>query len=242
MNCLIVDDEPLAREGLADYAQQIDFLQLVGMAEHPMEALSILEQNKIDLLFLDIQMPKMNGIDFLKSLEKRPLIILTTAYPSFALEGYQLDVLDYLVKPITFQRFLKSALKAKKQFNLLAQADQPVASTTAAPPATDHFFIKSDGKIEKISFAELLYAEGMQNYLILHTERGKFTTLLTLKSLLGKLPPKQFQQVHRSFIVQLSKVQTIEGHMLQIGTSSVPVSRSRLEKITQLLLGDNLIN
>ena len=239
MNCLIVDDEPLAREGLADYARQIDFLELKGLAEHPMDALQLMESTTIDLMFLDVHMPKMSGLDFLKSLDNPPIIILTTAYPSFALEGYQLNVLDYLVKPITFQRFLKSALKAKKQFELLT-GTRPSPEKKSSEP--DHFFIKSDGKIEKITFAELQYVEGMQNYLTLHTERGKFTTLLTLKSLLEKLPADRFVQVHRSFIVQLGKVQTIEGQLLRIEGASIPISRSRLEEVTQRLLGDNLIN
>ncbi|MEM9917877.1 MAG: LytTR family DNA-binding domain-containing protein [Bacteroidota bacterium] len=239
MNCLIVDDEPLAREGLADYARQIDFLELKGLAEHPMDALQLMESTTIDLMFLDVHMPKMSGLDFLKSLDNPPIIILTTAYPSFALEGYQLNVLDYLVKPITFQRFLKSALKAKKQFELLT-GTRPNTEKKSSEP--DHFFIKSDGKIEKITFAELQYVEGMQNYLTLHTERGKFTTLLTLKSLLEKLPADRFVQVHRSFIVQLGKVQTIEGQLLRIEGASIPISRSRLEEVTQRLLGDNLIN
>ena len=239
MNCLIVDDEPLAREGLADYARQIDFLELKGLAEHPMDALQLMESTTIDLMFLDVHMPKMSGLDFLKSLDNPPIIILTTAYHSFALEGYQLNVLDYLVKPITFQRFLKSALKAKKQFELLT-GTRPSPEKKSSEP--DHFFIKSDGKIEKITFAELQYVEGMQNYLTLHTARGKFTTLLTLKSLLEKLPADRFVQVHRSFIVQLGKVQTIEGQLLRIEGASIPISRSRLEEVTQRLLGDNLIN
>lgn len=239
MNCLIVDDEPLAREGLAEYARQVDFLNLVALAEDPMEALGKMQQHTVDLIFLDIHMPKMSGLDFIKSLDRPPLIILTTAYPSFALEGYQLNVLDYLVKPITFQRFLQSALKAKKQFDLV---NGSIPKTESKEISQDHFFIKCDGKIEKIDFANLLYVEGMQNYVNLNTIRGKFTSLLTLKSVMEKLPADRFVQVHRSYIVQLSKVKTMEGNQLLIGESNIPISRSRQEAVTKLLLGDNLIN
>lgn len=242
INCLIIDDEPLAREGLAQYVAEIDFLNLQGSAENPLEALTLMEENAVDLLFLDIQMPKLNGLDFLKSLTNPPLVIITTAYPSFALEGYQLDVLDYLVKPITFQRFLKASMKAKKQFGLIQQPTIPYSSTPAPSVNPDHFFIKCDGKMERIRFEELLYVESMQNYVCLQTEKHKFTTLLTLKNTLAQLPTEQFMQVHKSFIVNLGKVQTLgEGH-IKIKERLIPISRSRLGEVTQRILGDNLIN
>lgn len=242
INCLIIDDEPLAREGLAQYVGDIDFLQLQGLAEHPLAALTLMAQQPIDLLFLDIQMPKLNGLDFLKSLEHPPLVIITTAYPSFALEGYQLDVLDYLVKPITFQRFLKASMKAKKQFDLIQKPSFPVSSSPIVSNAKTHFFIKCDGKIEKIKFDELLYVESMQNYVCLHTENGKFTTLLTLKSTLSELPSSRFIQVHKSFIINVEKVKTLgEGHV-KIKSRLIPISRSRLADVERRIIGDNLIN
>ena len=149
IKCIITDDEPLAREGLAQYVQDIEFLELKGLAENPLEALSLMEQTSIDLIFLDIQMPKLNGLDFLKSLDNPPLVIITTAYPSFALEGYQLDVLDYLVKPITFQRFLKASMKAKKQWELLGNKKTENTQQTKSI-SKEHFFIKCDGKMERI--------------------------------------------------------------------------------------------
>lgn len=242
IHCLITDDEPLAREGLAQYVADIDFLQLQGTAENPLAAMSIMENKTVDLLFLDIQMPKINGLDFLKSLNNPPLVIITTAYPSFALEGYQLDVLDYLVKPITFQRFLKACIKAKKQFELIQNTpiSSPMATTKA--PTKEHFFIKCDGKIERIRFDELLYVESMQNYVSLQTERGKFTTLLTLKSTLAELPTHSFMQVHKSFIVNLEKVQTLGDGHIKIKNRLIPISRSRLTEVTQRILGDDLIN
>jgi len=237
INCLIIDDEPLAREGLATYVGDIDFLKLKDLAENPLEALAIMEAHPIDLLFLDIQMPKINGLDFLKSLEKPPLVIITTAYPSFALEGYQLDVLDYLVKPITFQRFLKASIKAKKQFELL-RGVAPISTPTSSK---EHFFIKCDGKMERILLEELLFVESMQNYVSLQTTTRKFTTLMTLKSMLEKLPTTTFLQVHKSFIINIKKVQSLGDGQVQIKDRLIPISRSRLAAVTQRILGDDMI-
>lgn len=241
MKCIITDDEPLAREGLANYVKDIDFLALIGLAENPLETLRLMEETTVDLLFLDIQMPKLNGLDFLKSLDQPPLVIITTAYPSFALEGYQLDVLDYLVKPITFQRFLKACIKAKKQWELLNQPNQ-IPPSLKKLPQKEHFFIKCEGKLERIRFDELLYVESMQNYVTLQTERGKFTTLLTLKNTLAELPTTSFMQVHKSFIVNLEKVQTMGDGHIRILDKLIPISRSRVQEVTQRILGDDLIN
>ncbi|MEM1122413.1 MAG: LytTR family DNA-binding domain-containing protein [Bacteroidota bacterium] len=242
INCIITDDEPLAREGLAQYVQDIDFLNLAGIAENPLETMAIMEEQSVDLLFLDIQMPKLNGLDFLKSLDHPPLVIITTAYPSFALEGYQLDVLDYLVKPITFQRFLKACFKAKKQFELMQGSQSSKNVDSQKVTTKEHFFIKCDGKIERIRFDELLYVESMQNYVSLQTERGKFTTLLTLKNTLAELPASTFMQVHKSFIVNLEKVQTLGDGHIRIKDRLIPISRSRLSEVNQRILGDDLIN
>ncbi len=236
INCLVVDDEPLAREGLIGYVEQIDFLQCAGQAADPIEALTIIGNNSIDLILLDIQMPKLTGLDFLKTLSNPPLIIITTAYPSFALEGYQLDVLDYLVKPITFQRFLKSALKAKKQFSLLHPAANPSSIVSE-----DHLFIKTEGRIERIDFEELLFVESMQNYVHFHTKRGKFTALAPLKKVLDQLPEQQFLQVHKSYIVSKDKILTIDGNVLTIGDHRIPVSRNRFEKMVGELLKGKLL-
>ena len=235
MKCLIIDDEPLAREGLQNYVQEIDFLELVGLCENPLEALPFLETTNIDLLFLDIQMPKINGLDFLKSLQNPPLVIITTAYPSFALEGFQLNVLDYLVKPITFQRFFKAAHKAKSQYDLL---QRPL---NTSPSTEDYFFVKCGQQYEKILLEELQFVEAMQNYVQLHTTRGKFTTLLSLKSILKELPSTHFLQVHKSFLVAINSVATIEGHMIRIGTHQIPISRSYQKEVEHRILGGRLL-
>ncbi len=148
MHCVIIDDEPLAREGVSNYVREIDSLQLITTCENPLELMKVMEQQTVDLIFLDIQTPKMNGLDFLKILQTPPLVIITTAFPSYALEGFQLNVLDYLVKPITFDRFFKAANKAREYQQLLMNKDKP-AHQNKAP---DYFFIKCSNKYEKIFF------------------------------------------------------------------------------------------
>lgn len=234
---LIVDDEPLARNGMADYVAQVDFLQVAATAEDALEALNVISQQPIDLILLDVNMPKLSGIDFLKMLDDPPLVILTTAYPSFALEGYQLNVLDYLVKPVTFPRFLAAAIKAKKQFELLNQTP----TTSEQVNTASHFFIKCNGRVEKIYLSELLFVESMQNYVQIHTERGKFTTLLTLKSVLAELPEPRFMQVHKSFIANLEKVQTIDGSQLLIAEHRIPMSRSKAGEVSEIILKGKLL-
>src|SRR5882757_4163557 len=180
INCVIIDDEPLAREGIASYVREVDFLNLSGVCENPLELLPLIDRQAADLVFLDIQMPKMNGIEFLKILQKPPMVIITTAYPSYALEGFQLNVLDYLLKPITFERFFKSANKAKDYHQLITKPANPELAKT---DDTDHFFIKCGSKYEKIHFADILYVQGMQNYVTIYTQKGKYITLLNLKNL-----------------------------------------------------------
>jgi len=237
MKTLIIDDEPLAREGMSEYVNQVEFLELAGTATDALDALNFLQTHDVDLLLLDVNMPRLSGIDFLKTLDSPPIVILTTAYPSFALEGYQLNVLDYLVKPITFPRFLNSVMKAKRQFDLL----QKVPSVPAKSTDNQHFFVKCEGKAEKISLSELLYVEGMQNYIHLYTERGKFTALLTLKSVAAQLPEPRFFRIHKSYIANLEKVSTIDGNMLEIGEYKIPVSRTKIGEVSELILGGKLL-
>ncbi|MEL7341085.1 MAG: LytTR family DNA-binding domain-containing protein [Bacteroidota bacterium] len=235
MKTLIIDDEPLAREGLAEYVKQIAFLELHGLCESPMEAIGPLASGEVDLMLLDIQMPGITGLDFLKSLENPPITIFTTAYPSYALEGYQLDVLDYLVKPITFQRFLKAANKAHKQWQL--EQNVPRRDRTA----DDHFFIKVESQYEKIRYEEILFVEALQNYVCLYTPERRYTTLLTMKAVEEALPNAQFMRVHRSYIVALDKIDTLKGYELLVGEHKVPVSRSHREAVHQKVVQDRLL-
>jgi len=238
INCVIIDDEPLAREGLANYVREVDFLNLSGICENPLELLPLIDRQVVDLVFLDIQMPKMNGIDFLKILQKPPMVVITTAYPSYALEGFQLNVLDYLLKPITFERFFKAAAKAKDyQHLLMKQVSNDAAHTE---PDEDYFFIKCGNKYEKIFFEDILYVEGMQNYVNIYTLKGKFMTMLSLKSLEENLDQKAFIRVHKSFIAAIDKIDGIEGNEIFMQTSRIPISRNYREQVLSRVVSNRL--
>ncbi|QIP14537.1 response regulator transcription factor [Spirosoma aureum] len=238
LNCVIIDDEPLAREGLASYVREVDFLHLTDTCENPLELITLLDRQPTDLIFLDIQMPKMNGIDFLKIVEHPPMVIITTAYPSFALEGFQLNVLDYLLKPITFDRFFKSANKAKEYHRLLTRSAS--ANPQKGEESNDYFFIKCGNKYEKIYFDDILYAEGLQNYVTIFTSKSKYVTLLNLKNLEENLPDQSFIRVHKSFIVSTKKIDSIEGNEIFIKTNRIPISRNYRDQVMAKVLTDKL--
>lgn len=237
LNCLIVDDEPLARTGLTNYVKELDFLTLMGTGSNPVELSDLLSQHSVDLLFLDIQMPVMSGIDFLKVTQNLPMVILTTAYPSYALEGYQLDVIDYLLKPITFNRFFKAVSKAKDYHQLCQQSKPGITEIKSAP---DSFFIKCDSKYEKIFFDDILFIQAMQNYVTIHTRQRKYVTLMFLKNVEQNLESKSFLRVHKSFIVSLSKIEGIEKTKIIIQSHRIPISRNFRPKVMENILGNKL--
>ncbi|AKD58181.1 LytR/AlgR family response regulator transcription factor [Spirosoma radiotolerans] len=239
LTCVLVDDEPLAREGLANYVRDIDFLHLTGTCENPLDLLRILDQQPVDLVFLDIQMPKMSGIDFLKMVQKPPLVILTTAYPSFALEGFQLNVLDYLLKPITFDRFFKSASKARDYHRLVTKATS--ASQPKEESEADYFFIKCGNKYEKIVVNDILFIEGLQNYVTIYTQKARYVTMLYLKNIEQDLNHKLFIRVHKSYIVAINKIDGIEGNELSIQTHRIPISRNYREQVLNDVLTDKVL-
>lgn len=232
IKAVIIDDEPLAREGLASYVREVDFLELAGVCENPLELLPLMDNKAADLVFLDIQMPKMNGIDFLKILQKPPMVIITTAYPSYALEGFQLNVLDYLLKPITFERFFKSAAKARDYHKLV--------TSNSADQTEAYFFVKCGNKYEKILYDDILYIEGLQNYVTIYTLKGKYITMLSLKSLKENLPETAFIRVHKSFIAAVNKIDGIEAAELFIGGNRIPISRNHRNQVMERVLNKKL--
>lgn len=233
INCVIIDDEPLARKGLREYVADVDFLHLTGEYDNPLKATEMIGRGEVQLLFLDIQMPKITGLDFMKTLQRPIPVIFTTAFPQFALDGFELNALDYLVKPISFDRFLKAALKAKEYYEVRQKND-----TDRAPAAevNDHFFIKADNKLIKISFSDILFIEALQNYVVVHTQEKKLITYLTFKSVEEYLPSTQFIKVHKSFIVSAAKVDSIEGNDIRIGQHHVPISRNLKDEVMDKLL------
>ncbi|WP_435357896.1 LytR/AlgR family response regulator transcription factor [Emticicia sp. SJ17W-69] len=238
LRCVIVDDEPLASEGLTKYVEVIDYLSLIGIAENPIELNKILETQAVDLIFLDIQMPHMTGLDFLRIKTNLPMVILTTAYPNYALEGFQFDVVDYLLKPITFNRFFKATNKAKELYSLKSRSFN-------SPPQNnepDFIFIKCESKYEKILVDEILFVQALQNYVMIYTGRGKYMTLLPLKTVEEYLDSKTFLRVHKSYLVAISKVDGIENNEISIQNHIIPVSRNLKERVISLVVKNKLLS
>jgi DNA-binding LytR/AlgR family response regulator len=217
--CAIVDDEFLARQYLKDYVNRLPFLKLIGDYDSPLLILEELSDNNVDILFLDIQMPDISGLDFLKTLHPQPCIILTTAYKEYALEGYEYNVIDYLLKPFSFDRFLKAVNKAVDRIERDKAAygagkengteNQPVMDT-------DHLVVRADRKWYKINYDDLFYIEGQKAYVTFHTRTKKITALISLKELEESLPRERFMRIHKSFIVSVRHIETLEGNMLGI--------------------------
>jgi two-component system LytT family response regulator len=221
ISCIITDDEPFARKGLQGYVEKIGFLDLQGSCEDALQLSDMLQQQPVELLFLDIQMPHITGVDFLRAIPYPPKVIFTTAYEQYAIQGFELDVMDYLLKPISYERFLKAAWKARDYFAVKERTD------TSVP----YLFVKSNGRLEKIVFDDILYIEGMENYVSIQLENKKIITHMTIKALLEKLPRKQFIQSHKSYVVAINKIDTIEGNTLHIQKRQVPVSKYLREEV-----------
>ena len=234
LKCIIIDDEPIARKILKEFIEDVDFLELIGEAEHPLKAMSVLSEYPVDVIFMDINMPKLNGIDFLKNIPVTSSVIMTTAYAQHAVEAYSLDVLDYLVKPIAFDRFLKACNKALKAQEL----KQPQMSEQKS---NDYFFIKCENQLEKIFYNDLLYAEAMLNYVMLYTTTKKMMVYITIKSLEEQLPEDMFIKVHKSFIVNIVKIKSIEGNMINIGDTKITISQNLRESAINKIIKDKMI-
>jgi len=233
INCVIIDDEPLARKGLREYISDVDFLNLAGEYDNPLKATEMVSRGEVQLLFLDIQMPKITGLDFMKTLQKPVPVIFTTAFPQYALDGFELNALDYLVKPISFDRFLKAALKAKEYYEVRQKND---VDKTPIAEAGDYFFIKADNKLVKVSFNNILFIEALQNYVVVHTQEKKLITYLTFKSVEEYLPSSQFIKVHKSFIVSATKIDSIDGNDIRIDQHHIPISRNLKDEVMDKLL------
>lgn len=236
LNCAIIDDEPLARECIEGYVGQVDYLTLAGTGANPVDLTQLIKSHPVDLIFLDIQMPVLNGIDYLKLAGDLPMVIITTAFPHFAIEGYNLDVLDYLVKPVTFERFLKAVTKAKDYHELHVKA----AANDSVRKSEEYFFIKCTNKFERIYFDDILYIQGLQNYVTIFTRKGKYITHLTLKTVEDNLSKAAFIRSHKSYIVSISKVESVEDNHLIIESNRIPVSRNFRNEVMEVIVNSNL--
>ena len=235
LKCIIVDDEPVARKVLKEYADDVPFLEIIGEVDNPLKAQAHLDKESADLIFLDINMPKLTGIEFLRTTNILPMVIMTTAYAEHALDGFSLDVIDYLVKPFSFERFLKSCNKAKDYQQLKKNAEKNMVVHE------NYFFVKCNGRIEKVLYDELLFVEAALNYVTLHTVNGKMIVYLTIKGIMESLPAELFAKVHKSFIINLQKINSIEGNIIHINKAEIPISQNSQDEILKLLLKDKML-
>ncbi len=238
IRCLIADDEPLAITLISDYLTRIPHLSLVGSCKKATDISGFIGQ--VDLLFLDIRMPGLTGIELLRSMPEKPLVILITAYSEYALEGFELDVVDYLVKPVSFERFLQAVNRATYRYQLLHQSgnehiEQPKAAINPDQEGKAYFFVKSGYKSVRINFDEILYIEGLKEYVTIITAAGnKFVKLAALKDLGRILPQKQFLRIHKSYIVAVNKVTASYGNTIELGSVSLPVGRSYKDDVARV--------
>jgi len=218
IRCLIVDDEPVGRKIIREFVERIPFLTLCGQFEDAMHAHTYLTQNQVDLMFVDIEMPGISGLEFLKSLPAKPMVIITTAFPGYALEGYELDIIDYLLKPIADKRFAKAVQKAK-EYHALKGTGMPVHLSS-------YLFVRCERRIEKIELGDILYVESVGNYVNIYLKDRTLTAYLTLKNLESQLPSNEFVKIHQSFLVSFSGINCIEGNHIKINNKLLPISRN----------------
>ena len=226
MKCVIIDDEPLAVDLLKDFVSKVDSLELISTFNNAIDAVSFINQNNVDLIFLDIQMPHFSGIEFLNTIEKKPLIIFTTAYSDYAVEGFNLGAVDYLVKPIPFHRFLKSVVRAQQI--LIPTAIQTISESTTVPELEQDFmFVRAEYENVKMNFSDILFIEGLKDYVKIYTTDNKFIlTLISLIKLENLLFSKGFSRIHRSYIINIKHVKSIQKNKVLISDKRIPISES----------------
>lgn len=232
IKAIIIDDEPLAQNVIKQYAKKLPDLKIVESCDDAICAHQVLQEQDVDLLFLDINMPKLSGISFLKNLKNPPLVIFTTAYSEYALEAYELNAIDYLKKPFSFERFCKAYYRAEE----LLQLKQKAATTSSASQvAEDFLFIKSNKKSVKVKYSSILYIEGLGDYIKIHLEGDKLVTNLSMKKILTLLPTRQFYRIHKSYIISMDKIENLEGNMVSINGNKLPIGNSYRQEFMNLI-------
>lgn len=231
INAIAIDDEPLALQLVSGYIEKTPGLNLAGSFDNPLDAIEFLNNEAVDLIFVDIQMPDLSGLEFTRSLAKGPKVIFTTAYEKYALEGFRLDVIDYLLKPFSYEEFLKAVQKAVRLIKLEKEVPDQVDTNS------EFLFLKSDYKIRRINFNDILYIEGLKDYVkvFIHGSDRPVLSLITLKALEAKLPEAKFMRVHRSFIVNLERIDTIERSRIVFGKTYIPVGEQYKDKFQEFL-------
>ena len=242
INCIVVDDEPLAIDIINDYINKIPFLRLVKSFQNPIEAITAVQEGGVDLVFLDVQMPELTGIQFLKIANNKCRVILTTAYPQYAVEGYEHNVVDYLLKPIAFDRFYKAAEKVQWLMGLAPQGSQEMQTPVAAAPllANDFIFVKTEYKIQKIYLNDILFIEGLKDYVSIYTETERIITLQSMKKIDEGLPDHRFVRVHKSYIVALDKIESIERSRISIADKIIPIGDTHRDYFFKMIEDKNI--
>lgn len=236
MNCIIVDDEPLAREGMLLLLGEIGSLSVSGSFGSAKKALEFISENTVDLVFLDIQMPGLTGLEFASTIPDETLVIFTTAYSEYALESYEVDAVDYIVKPILKERLEKAVKKAFSYHELLVGKD---TRTTVESASEDFILVKSDRKFHKISFDDIHFVEGLKDYVVIHCKNGKLITAMNLRTISKLLPVKNFVRVSKSYIVNTKHITAFDNHSLNIGSSEIPIGEVYRKEFLNLYLGNN---
>lgn len=225
MKCIIIDDEPLAREGMELNIEEVNDLQLVAQFGNPLEAAEFLSQNEVDLIFLDVEMPEMNGLDFLRSLQVKPMTILTTAYIDYAIQGYELGVIDYLVKPIRMERFIKGVNKARELYQL-KQNSELKGNYVTTEQTEDHIYLKADRKYVKVMLDDIHYIKGMKDYVMVYNEDSRIMTAMNLKTIYNQLDKTRFVRISKSYIINISKIMEVKNNSVIIGDKDIPLGKT----------------
>jgi len=235
--CLVIDDEPLARDLMRNHIEKLENFEIIADCGDAMQALQELRNCQVDLMFMDIQMPQITGIEFLKTLKYPPKVIITTAYREYALDGFELDVVDYLLKPITFERFLKSINK----YYQIAQEESP-NTVPAAPstfPETAYIYVKENKKVIKLHLNEILYVEGLSEYVQIHTSKKRIVTKTSMTKMQEKLPDTGFMRIHKSFIVSMDKIEAFTTNSIEVPGKELPIGRSYKNSVLEALRYNN---
>ena len=235
INCLIIDDEPLAISVLESYVKMLDNVNIINTYTRATEALTDMDEGNIDVVFLDINMPHLTGLELLGSMKKQPLVVITTAYREYALESYEFNVVDYLVKPIRLERFMKAINKVSERLSLgkqgISDSNKEVTDT--------YFFIRANKKMVKILFKEILFIESLKDYIKINTVTGSYVVYQSLSGIMADLPPGNFLRVHKSYAIAIDKVMTMERHNVEVGNRNIPIGRSYLKIAKERILNDH---
>ncbi len=232
---LIIDDEPLAQRIVEKYAADIPYLEQVGKCSGAFEAMDFLYKNEVDLIFLDINMPKMGGLDFLRSLKNPPIVIITTAYREYALESFDLDVIDYLKKPFAFERFYRAVQKAQEKLQTGGKSKPEKAEIVSEKEKEDFIFVKADTKIHKLNFKDIFYVEAYGDYVKIQLKDKQIVTYSSLKSIAQNLPVDRFFRVHKSYLIAINKIEVIEGNTIKINNNEIPIGKSYKKDFFELI-------